>query len=274
MSLKGYPKSICLHVPHSGTVIPKAMRDAFTVGDGRLKEELLRMTDWYTDELFCSDRYPSAVFNFSRLVCDVERFLDPADEINTAIGMGMYYTHGYDRSRIKETPFADDKGLSLYSYCLNLYDKHHQALREMVDEILWCFGEMVLVDCHSFPSVALPYEGEMAKDIPRPDICIGTDEVFTPDWLVKLAKDYFVKAGLTVALNTPFSGCLVPQPYYADKDRRVQGIMIEVNRKLYMDEETGEKNEGFYLLRNIIRGFYDALRLEKTVMVTKERCFC
>jgi N-formylglutamate amidohydrolase len=36
----------------------------------------------------------------------------------------------------------------------------------------------------------------------------------------------------------------VPTKFY-QKDARVQSIMIEVNRKLYMNEKTGEKTQNF-----------------------------
>ena len=53
--------------------------------------------------------------------------------------------------------------------------------------------------------------------------------------LLDLARDVFLRHGYSVAVNTPFAGCLVPIGSY-QKDKRVQGLMIEVNRGLYMDE--------------------------------------
>jgi len=71
----------------------------------------------------------------------------------------------------------------------------------------------------------------------RPDICIGTDEYHTPnqlaDWLVKSIR----RSGRSVSLNSPFSGSLVPQGYY-HLEKRVESVMIEVRRDIYMDEDT------------------------------------
>jgi N-formylglutamate deformylase len=50
--------------------------------------------------------------------------------------------------------------------------------------------------------------------------------------------------GYSVAADTPFSGALVPLASYR-KDRRIMSVMIEVNRRLYMDEDTGFKNRNF-----------------------------
>jgi len=41
-------------------------------------------------------------------------------------------------------------------------------------------------------------------------------------------------------LNSSFSGAIVPLPFY-NKDQRVPSLMIEINRRLLMDENTGEK---------------------------------
>ena len=40
---------------------------------------------------------------------------------------------------------------------------------------------------------------------------------------------------------------------YYHQDMRLLSIMIEVNRRLYMDESTGEKTAGFETLRKDIR---------------------
>ena len=51
------------------------------------------------------------------------------------------------------------------------------------------------------------------------------------DTMVTAVKE----AGYSVAVDAPFAGALVPLSYYR-KDDRVLSVMIEVNRRLYMDE--------------------------------------
>ncbi len=46
-------------------------------------------------------------------------------------------------------------------------------------------------------------------------------------------------AGLHVRVNTPYSGAITPLCYYG-KEKRVISVMIEINRKLYMNERTLE----------------------------------
>ena len=66
--------------------------------------------------------------------------------------------------------------------------------------------------------------------------------------IVDILKEVFFavaeRQNFSVRLNAPFSGTFVPEEFYR-KDERVQPIMIEVNRKHYMDEATGRKNNIF-----------------------------
>lgn len=65
-------------------------------------------------------------------------------------------------------------------------------------------------------------------------------------------KNSFEKLGYSVGINEPFKGTIMPLKYYK-QEKRVQSIMLEINRKLYMNEETGEKIERFEELKNNIK---------------------
>jgi N-formylglutamate amidohydrolase len=47
-------------------------------------------------------------------------------------------------------------------------------------------------------------------------------------------------AGFSVLVDRPFAGALVPATYYR-REPRVRAVMIEINRRLYMHEQTGER---------------------------------
>jgi N-formylglutamate amidohydrolase len=69
-------KIAVLHIPHSSRQVPTPERDTILLDDAALNNELLRITDTYTDELFPVTPVEAGrtVFPLSRLVCDVERF--------------------------------------------------------------------------------------------------------------------------------------------------------------------------------------------------------
>ena len=250
---------IIVHVPHSSIIIPEMFRREFLAGRETLRRELLCMTDWYTDELFFNPECLVIVHRCSRLVCDPERFLDPEEECMWQKGMGMYYTRASDGARLKRCPLSSKEGWSAYGQALEIYQQHHIRLRAAVQRQLDVSGRALLIDGHSFSSTALPYELPENVRRRRPEICLGTDPVFTPAELLKTAEEYFVRAGLNVSVNTPFAGTMVPEPFYLAKDTRVESLMIEVNRSLYMDEKSGRKKETFAEVKKCVQGCLELL---------------
>ena len=251
---------VIVHIPHSSTNIPKVFQQEFLPEKEKLHSELLCMTDWYTDELFACPGCLAIVHQYSRLVCDPERFLDPDEEMMWQKGMGMYYTRMSDGDLLKRSPLSSSEGLQAYGKALKIYQQHHARLKTAVQHQLALFDRAILIDGHSFSETVLPYEPEENHHSKRPEICLGADSVFTPDALLAMAKEYFIKAGLEVAVNTPFAGAMVPEPFYSLQDKRVQSLMIEVNRSLYMNEKTGKKNETFDEMKDVVQGFLKILK--------------
>ncbi len=120
----------------------------------------------------------------------------------------------------------------------------------MVRVSLNSFGSALVLDAHSFPSRPRPYELDQTSE--RPDICIGSDPFHTPRCLVESVQSAFLAAGLSVQENSPFAGAIVPQSFYR-RDPRVSSIMIEVNRSLYMDEDSGLARDTFGKVAQIVR---------------------
>ncbi|MDO5132072.1 MAG: N-formylglutamate amidohydrolase [Eubacteriales bacterium] len=245
-------RQIILHIPHSSLFIPEKYIPIFCMRRDELRAELLRMTDLYTDRLFDVPEVPESnriVFPYSRLICDVERFRDDRMESMAARGMGVCYTAASSLMPLKTVTAAHKQEM------YELYDRHHALLTKTVDSVLEDFGAALLIDCHSFASICLPYEGTPAgrgDDRCRPDFCIGTDPQFhTPKWVSDFLIDAFSEKGFSVAENYPFGGSLVPMKHY-HTDSRVRSVMIEINRRLYMNEETGEKTAEFSSLKALI----------------------
>lgn len=238
---------LVLNIPHSSTYIPVAVRHHLVLSDSALREELLRMTDAYTDELFDSGDSGAQVVRYpvSRLVADPERFEDDAQESMSRVGMGVIYTKTSRLEPLRNVPTPEERQELLDEY----YRRHHDGLTECVEASLRAHGRCLVIDCHSFPSKALQYEKDQNAN--RPDICIGTDEFHTPHDLVGKIVAQFGDEGYSVELNRPFSGALVPLRFYR-RDAKVSSVMIEVNRRLYMDENTGLKTDGFETMRSML----------------------
>jgi len=80
---------------------------------------------------------------------------------------------------------------------------------------------------------------------------LGVDSYHTPRELISLAEDFLGKYNLSTDLNTPFEGTYVPLKFLG-KDNGVSSLMVEINRKLYMDETTGIRSEAFDETKRII----------------------
>jgi N-formylglutamate deformylase len=216
-----------LHIPHASRAVPEDLRDQIVLPDAELDAELTLMTDAFTDELFTLAGTTTVRFPISRLLVDVERFADDAQEPMSKVGMGMYY------------------------------EAHHQRLSTAVKHELVQYGKALIVDCHSFPSQPLPCDRD--RSIPRPEFCIGTDPFHTPRALVQATAQRIQAMGYRLGINRPYAGTMVPMAFY-QKDRRVASIMVEVNRSLYMDELAGTKSYRFDTVQAQIQTLLDAIR--------------
>ena len=236
--------STVFHIPHSSVHIPDHVRDQYVITAAALELELILMTDRYTDELFDvrQEGVARIVYPVSRLVVDPERFRDDVDEPMAERGMGAVYFRTARGEALRRLLQPDEGELLLERY----YDPHHAALTRIVTDSLNNAPNCLIVDGHSFPSMPLPCDRNQTA--PRPDICIGTDPFHTPSKLVDLAEKLFLSRGWTVGIDWPYTGTLVPVAFY-HKVVRVEAIMVEINRRLYMNEVTGEKLPGFDAFR-------------------------
>jgi N-formylglutamate amidohydrolase len=248
---------IIIHIPHSSTQLPINIRREMLINDNELESELLKMTDHYVDELAEDSRgYVSLIkFPYSRLVVDPERFRDESKEIMASVGMAAVYSSTSEGRPLRNVQ-EDERELLLKTY----YDPYHQEFEDKTTEIINEFGKCLIIDLHSFPSKPLPYE--IIQKNRRPDFCIGTDDYHTPKKLVSFAENFFQEAGFSTKINEPFAGAFVPLRFY-QKDKRVISIMIEINRSLYMNEKSGEKNSGFLKIRDLINKFIEEVKNDK-----------
>ena len=244
-------KKIILHIPHSSTIIP--FNDGYVSCDVKIKQEIIKLTDWYTDDLFDSEVDDKIVAPFSRIFCDVERFADDELEIMSKVGMGVLYEKlDSDELLRKITPELREKILNDY------YWKHHENLTTKVEKELKINGECLIVDCHSFPST--PLLKAINQNLNTPDFNIGTDSYHTPKKYIDASITYFENLGYTLGVDWPYSGSIVPMKYY-QKEKKVSSIMLEVNRKLYLNEPTIEKSKDYNKTKEVVKGYLNLLRL-------------
>lgn len=233
-----------IHIPHSSITIPDNLRDQIILSDEDLSAELTLMTDAFTDELFSLPQTAIVRFPISRLLVDVERFLNDIEEPMSKVGMGVIYTRTTFGNTLKRSLQWQEVRNLISEY----YEPHHRKLLAEVNNELERYEKALIVDCHSFPSRPLPCD--MDQSVPRPEFCIGTDPFHTPVETVQVIERTLKASDYSVEIDRPCSGSLVPGPFYKS-DQRVASIMIEINRSLYMEEETGTKNMRFDVIKGV-----------------------
>lgn len=244
---------LVVHVPHSATALPADVRAQLLLTDVELAEELRAMSDHRTAQLARDVGKHGAtrmVNGWSRLAVDPERFLDPAEEEMEAVGMGAVYTRTSDGRPLRDLQ-PEQRA--------DLLDRHfhpyHAALTDLVGGHVDRYGRSVIVDLHSYPREALPYE--LHKAGPRPEIDIGTDHRQTPTWLRELVVGVVADAGFGHGENSPYAGTFVPSRYLGDL--RVSSVMLEIRRDTYLDEATARPHDGEARIRQLVNSLVERL---------------
>ena len=241
---------LILHIPHASEYIPDWT--IYVFDQKTLKQEILKLTDWHTDDLFLFNDTQTIKANFSRVFCDVERFSKDSQEVMAKFGMGALYE-------------KSDNGLTLRivnqemrNYILtNYYWPHHEKLNQTVEQQLKENGKATIVDCHSFPNK--PFKRDLNQNPDRPDFNIGTDTFHTPKKLITLSKNFFNDKGFSVGVDWPYSGTIVPLAH-SKKNKNVQSIMLEVNRSLYLNENANSRSKQYLKTRAIIQEYLKLLQ--------------
>ncbi|MEW2414471.1 N-formylglutamate amidohydrolase [Streptomyces sp. NPDC046866] len=245
---------VILHVPHSARAIPESVRSGIVLDDRALERELDHITDSHTADIAAAAAAACAVTpwqfvnRLSRLVVDPERFPDEREEM-LAVGMGAVYTRTTHREPLRPDGFDGRPLVERY------FHPYAEAMTRAVEDRLTAVGRAVVIDVHSYPAQALPYE--LHGDGPRPPICLGTDPFHTPPALRAAAEKAFAGFGGT-GLDSPFAGTYVPLPHYG-RDRRVGALMVEIRRDVYMAEPGGPAGPGLDALAGALAELVDAL---------------
>lgn len=222
--------NLLIHIPHASLCLPPDFcRDVMV--DRKIIEHNLRfMADYKVDELARDIDCYKVTAKYSRLYCDVERFRNDADEPMARLGMGAVYTHLPGGAHYRQvTPERREEIIR------RAYGPHHAQLNKLSQKIVAQHGSCMMVDLHSYSDDLVRKLFGYTENLP--DICLGyDDEWFSENNALKL-KTYIEKLGYSCALNYPYAGALVPMDFYRDKTPGLRSVMLEVNRRVYLDGE-------------------------------------
>lgn len=241
--------------PHSGSRYP----DDF--GSIAPLSVLRRGEDAFVDELFGSAPGHGAALiaaQFPRIYIDPNRDvgdLDPAmldgpwpDPLvpgrKSELGVGLIW-----RIMPPDVPLYDrllgvDEVRARIERCWKPY---HRAVATALDDTHMRFGKVWHVNCHSMPATgnAASEDGPAA----RAEFVLGDRDGTTcePAFTAFVAGE-LRGLGYQVKINEPYKGVELVRRY-SDPAAGRHSLQLEINRKLYMDEVSREKNGGFGALQ-------------------------
>ncbi len=237
--------------PHSGSVYPADF--GFVCPMSMLRQA----EDTYVDELFAqapevgatliAALFPRTYIDVNRAPDDIEPELlagpwpwplNPTEK--SAAGMGLIR-----RLCRPGVPMYDGR-LTVAQVIERIdryYRPYHEELAETIFRLHGRFGRVYHVNCHSMPSIAV-------SDRKHPvDFVLGDRDGTTSDpTFVTFVADVLTAMGYRVRLNDPYRGVELVRRY-SDPRRGIHSLQLEINRALYMNEETLEKHPGFEALR-------------------------
>ncbi|MES2907364.1 MAG: N-formylglutamate amidohydrolase [Pseudomonadota bacterium] len=256
---------LLLNSPHSGRAYPSGFIAASKLDALTLR----RSEDAYVDELLkpATQRgVPMMHVLFPRAFLDVNREpyeLDPrmfsgrlppfanTRSVRVAGGLGTIARIVADAKEIYAAPLCVNKALNR----IETYHKpYHRALKSLLHKVRHRFGHVVMIDCHSMPSVM---RGTSEKT--KADFVLG-DRYGTScaPGILDVAHKTLESFGYRVARNKPYAGGYITEHYGAP----AQGyhvLQLEVNRALYLDEQACEKTDGFDVLARRLGQLVEAL---------------
>lgn len=220
---------VLLNVPHAGTDLPEALRDAM-----RPEALDLRDTDWHMDRIVrgvLPEGGSLMAAKVSRYAVDLNRPSDDIPLYETAT-TGLISTIDFDGTPLYRAglePDADTRTARVETF----WAPYHDALRAEIDRIRTAHGYCLLLDVHSIRSrVPRLFEGRL------PDLNLGTNSgASCAGALSDAAFDALQGNGFSVVRNGRFKGGYIPR-HYGDPAQGVHALQIEIAQDCYMVERS------------------------------------
>ncbi len=255
---------VLLSSPHSGRCYPRAMLPQI-----RLAPELLRgLDDGPVDELLvrgCAVGATLVAATYPRAVVDLNRGeseQDPATLADPAAVAGLRATLkaraglGVVPTRLMGEPIYAERlsAAELQRRIAAAYRPYHARLADSVAELRGQFGAVLVLDCHSMPTLPAPARGERPIDVSLGDR-FGRS---CHPRLIETAERSLAGAGLRVARNRPYAGGHITERY-GEPARGSHALQLELRRSLFMDERSHVRHEGFAALQALMGALVEAL---------------
>ena len=174
---------------------------------------------------------------------------NPAVLAKVRLGKGLIWCFTDDGQPIYTRSLSVDEVRARIHRC---WQPYHAAVAAAIDAAHARHGYSIHLNCHSMPAIA----GTHATDFPglvHADFVVGDRDGTTASPLLsRRICDHLRGLGYSVAYNHPYKGVELVRRY-GDPAQRRHSIQLEINRRLYMDEQTLSMHAGFDRLQSDLR---------------------
>lgn len=262
--------ALVLDSPHSGTVYPPDF--LYTCDLAALR----RAEDTHVDKLYdfahglgahwIEAHFPRSYLDANRHPRELDVSLldqpwphpvetDPALLSKVRLGKGLIWRITDDGLPIYERKLSVDEVLARIQHC---WQPYHAAVAQAIDAAHARHGYSVHVNCHSMPAVASSHATEFPGE-KHADFVVGDrDGTTASSNLSQLVCAHLTTLGYSVAYNHPYKGVELVRRYGSPAENR-HSLQLEINRKLYMDEESLALTAGFDGLKAHLRSLVELL---------------
>ncbi len=180
---------------------------------------------------------------------------DPVVLSKVRLGKGLIWRTTDDGVPIYDRPLTVAQARARIADC---WQPYHAAVQDAIDAAHARHGYSIHINCHSMPAVASSHATEFPGQV-HPDFVVGNrDESTSSGRLAQRICAHLEGRGYSVAYNHPYKGVELVRRYGNPAIHR-HSIQLEINRKLYMNEQTLEITEGFEPLRSNLRSLVTLL---------------
>jgi len=259
---------ILITVPHAGNIYP----DLFIKNLKINLCEVRRIEDYQSNKILDQIDEQMAdiiIAQCSRAVVDLNRSRNAIDNsMFTQVfehepvfekqmikyGLGVFPNKIFGKTILK-SPLP-------FSYAIHMlehyYDPFHKSLNKQIMYLNNTFGFCYHIDLHTMPSKALL---NFKKE---PDIVLGDN--FGKSCSIELInyfQNVFQENGFTVEVNNPYAGGFITRNY-GNPSKGVHTIQIEINRKIYMDENKFSLKD-MNIIQEIFAKIFNNLKLSDKI---------
>lgn len=135
---------------------------------------------------------------------------------------------------------------------------YHAAVAQAIDAAHQRHSYSIHINCHSMPAIAASHATEFPGEA-HADFVIGNrDGSTSSEPLARLVCDHLRELGYSVAYNHPYKGVELVRRHSAPLQHR-HSLQVEINRKLYMSEDTLQMHAGFESLQTHLKSLVQLL---------------